>query len=65
MITDVDAKSQITRAIEGTGVATSDEYDLDAILREAFEFTMPHGFVQTVDDIGFWEVVARNEKAPA
>src|SRR5690606_8194310 len=38
--TDRDAKAQIINAIEATGVATSDEYDIDRILRLAFDFQM-------------------------
>lgn len=63
--TDRDAKAQIINAIEATGVVTSDEYDIDRILRLAFDFQMPHGFRQVVSVDEFWEIVRDSEKAPA
>ncbi|WP_166345181.1 hypothetical protein [Phytoactinopolyspora limicola] len=63
--TNLDAIEAIATAIEagGTDTAHRDEYDLDAIFRATHEYDAEAGgFVQTVDEDGFWAAVQRQAK---
>lgn len=55
--TDADAKLDITFALGDE----ADNHDIDGILADAFEYDARlGGFVQTVDEDGFWSAVARH-----
>ena len=67
-----DAKNDIRVAIEAGGAADADDYDIDAILEEAYEWKIDindkgqellnsAGFEQIVDADEFLAIVARNE----
>lgn len=59
--TNRDAIEQvIIPAIEGTGVASASEYDVQAIFEAAFTWT-GRGFEQSVDEAGFWAIVEAAE----
>jgi len=58
-----DAIEQIIDAIEAGGNARAEEYDLDAILRQAYEYSPElGGFVLLVDHDAFWTIVAEAER---
>ncbi|WP_309080260.1 hypothetical protein [Zhihengliuella sp.] len=63
-----EAHAATIRAIEaGGGVQDAEtEYDVDAIVDEAYEYSAElGGFAQLVDTDGFWELVAKHAKADA
>jgi hypothetical protein len=62
--TDADVRDYITRRIEGNGDAKASDYNLDAIARDAFVLTRGV-FRLAVFEKEFWEIVRRNELAPA
>ena len=58
-----DAEAMISQAIEAGGEVTdaSNDYDLDAIFDENFEFSIElQQFVQTTSDTEFWASVERH-----
>ena len=68
-----DAKNAIRVAIEGGGAADADDYDIDAIFDEAYEYEVDTndqgqellntaGFVQVVTVDEFWEIVGRHDR---
>jgi len=71
--TEQDAKDEIITAIESAGrdVARREEFDIDAIFEEVFEYrhvydekgnelVQASGYVQIVDADEFWTVVMRH-----
>lgn len=67
------AKNSIRMAIEGGGAADADDYDVDAIFDEAYEYQVDTddqgrellntaGFVQVVSVEEFWEIVERHAR---
>lgn len=68
-----DAKNAIRVAIEGSGAASADDYDIDAIFDEAYEYEVDTnekgqellntaGFKQVVDVDEFWAIVERHDR---
>ena len=53
------ALEEIAQAIEATGEANADDYDLETILDEMYNFGAG-GYVQAVDHEEFWASVERN-----
>lgn len=66
--TAADAIAEISAAINA-GEADASDYDLDAILDQAFAYDHAPGhlhdagFVQVVPEDRFWEIVAANARA--
>jgi len=56
---DEAIQSEIITAIEATGVATRDEYDIDAIADEVLG-GYDEGYELIVDSAGFWAAVERH-----
>ena len=58
--TSADAADMVVEAIEA-GDASASEYDVDQIVRDAFDYDVDaQALVQTVDEDDFWDVVAAN-----
>lgn len=58
--TDHEAAADVMTAIEA-GDANAEEYDIDQIVRDCFDYDAEAGgLVQTVDEDGFWEAVETN-----
>ncbi|MCX7445805.1 hypothetical protein OS125_11235 [Corynebacterium sp. P7003] len=69
IFTDMNAvHADIIAAIEATGIASADEYNIDAIARECYEYDPAHGHIQdagficTADVDEFWASVERHAK---
>ena len=59
--TKQDILNEITDAIESGGAATADEFDLDQIVDDCFEYVpAKQGFVQITTTEEFWESVEAN-----
>ena len=61
--TRTDATDAVVAAIEATGVVPNawDEYDVDAIVDEAYGAT-ESGYALRVDRADFWQIVERNAR---
>lgn len=68
-----EAKGAIVEAIEANGTAKGDEYDIEGIFNDAYQYIVPTdeegnehvdqaGFEQVVDDEGFWRLVQVHAK---
>ena len=58
---DEAIEREIIDPIEASGIASRDEYDIDAIAAEVLG-DYDAGFASQVDADEFWDIVARNAK---